>query len=114
MGLFRRTPPAVPAEQDHAVLVHFPLSDDEFGTEAERATIGDLGDRLGDVVARAGVGEFDGDEFGNGEAVLYLYGPDSERLWQTVEPELRACSLRAAFVLVRPGGPDVPARRVEL
>ena len=66
------------------------------------------------VVARAGVGEFDGDEFGDGEAVLYLYGPDHELLWQVVEPEVRACSLRAAFALVRPGGPDVPARRVEL
>ena len=114
MGLFRRKPPVAPVDEDHAVLAHFALSDDEFWSEAERATLGDLGDRLADVVARAGVGEFDGDEFGNGEAVLYLYGPDSEGLWQAVEPEIRACSLPAAFALVRPGGPDVPARRVDL
>ena len=114
MGLFRRTPSPVPAGEDHAVLVHFPLSDDEFGSEAERATLGDLGDRLADVVARAGVGEFDGDEFGNGEAVLYLYGPDAELLWQAVEPEVQACAQRPAFAFVRPGGPDVEARRVDL
>ena len=114
MGLFRRKPPAVPAGEDHAVLVHFALSDDEFGSEAERATLGDLGDRLADVVARAGVGEFDGDEFGNGEAVLYLYGPDHELLWGAVEPELRACTLPPTYALLRPGGPDVPARRVDL
>ena len=114
MGLFRRTPPAAPADEDHAVLVHFALSDDEFGSDAERATLGDLGDRLADVVARAGVGLFDGDEFGNGEAVLYLYGPDHEFLWQAVEPEVRACTVRPTFALIRPGGPDTPARRVDL
>lgn len=116
MGLFRRNqePPAEPAEEDQAVLLHFALSDDEFGTDAERATLGDLGDRLADVVARAGVGEFDGDEFGNGEAVLYLCGPDAESLWQVAEPEVRASTVPAAFALVRPGGPDVPARRVDL
>ena len=114
MGLFRRKQPAAPATEDHAVIVHFELSDDEFGSEAERATLGDLGDRLADVVVRAGVGEFDGDEFGNGEAVLYLYGPDHEQLWQAVEPEVRACAVQPAFALVRPGGPDVAARRVDL
>ena len=114
MGLFRRRQPAAPVAGNHAVIVHFGLSDDEFGTEAERATLGDLGDRLADVVARAGVGEFDGDEFGEGEGVLYLYGPDDELLWRVVEPEVRACALRPAFALVRPGGPDVTARRVDL
>jgi hypothetical protein len=114
VGLFRRKPPVAPVDEDHAVLAHFALSDDEFGSEAERATLGDLGDRLADVVARAGVGEFDGDEFGNGEAVLYLYGPDHQRLWDAVEPELRACALRPTYALLRPGGPDVPAQRVDL
>ena len=113
MGLFRRKQPAAPVGDDHAVIVHFGLSDDEFGTDAERAELGDLGDRLADVVARAGVGEFDGDEFGEGEGVLYLYGPDSEQLWLAVEPEVRACALRPAFAFVRPGGPDVAARRVD-
>ena len=114
MGLFRRKQPAAPVSDDHAVIVHFGLSDDEFGSEAERATLGDLGDRLADVVARAGVGEFDGDDFGEGEGVLYLYGPDSELLWQAVEPEVRACALRPVFALVRPGGPDVAAQRVDV
>jgi hypothetical protein len=113
VGLFRRKQPDTPVGEDHAVIVHFALSDDEFGTEAERATLGDLGDRLADVVARAGVGEFDGDEFGNGEAVLYLYGPDSEQLWGAVEPELRAGAVRPTYALLRPGGPDVPAQRVD-
>ena len=114
MGLFRRRQPAAPVGEDHAVIVHFGMSDDEFGSEAERATLGDLGDRLADVVARAGVGEFDGDEFGNGEAVLYLYGPDHEQLWRIVEPEVLASTVRPSFALLRPGGPDVAARRLDL
>ena len=113
MGLFRRKPAAAKAGEDHAVLIHFALSE-EFGTEAERTVIGDLGDRLADVVERAGAGEFDGDEYGNGEASLYLYGPDLERLWTAVEADVRACAVRPAFVQLRPGGPDVPARRLDL
>jgi hypothetical protein len=114
VGLFRRKPPAVADDGDHAVLIHFALADDAFGNEAERTTIGDLGDRLADIVQRAEVGEFDGDEFGGGEAVLYLYGPDEERLWAAVEPEVRACALRPAFALLRPGGPNAAAHRLEL
>jgi hypothetical protein len=112
--LFRRKPRARAVAEDHAVIVHFALSDEQFGSEFERETIGDLGDRLAGIVQEAGAGEFDGDEFGGGEAVLYLYGPDRELLWAAVEPEVRACGLRPAFALLRPGGPDVTAQRLEL
>jgi hypothetical protein len=55
VGLFRRRPPAAADDGIRAVLIHFALSDDEFGSEAERTTIGDPGDRPADSVQRAEV-----------------------------------------------------------
>lgn len=68
------------------VITHLPLSDDEFGTEEERESVYELEDRLEGAAAAVG-GDHDGHEFGGGEAVLYTYGPDADRL---LEPFGRA------------------------
>ncbi|GIJ79078.1 hypothetical protein SAMN05443287_101532 [Micromonospora phaseoli] len=82
---------------EHAVIVCYPLTGGGFGEEQERQAIYDLASRLADAVGAADAGDFDGQEFGGGEAVLYAYGPDATRLFAAMEPQLRAFSLRRAF-----------------
>ena len=114
-----RAKPKRESADDHAVITHLPLSDDEFGSEAEREAVYALEDRLTEAAARLG-GEHDGNEFGGGEAVLYTYGPDADALLDAV----REC-LAASDVTIRPGAwalkrygsaddPDAREERVEL
>ena len=76
---------------EQAVIVHLRLSDGAFGSCEERRALFDLEEQLESAIAAAGVGEFDGDEFGEGECVLYMYGPQADQLWAVVEPVLGAC-----------------------
>ncbi|RWF79628.1 MAG: hypothetical protein EOS26_01330 [Mesorhizobium sp.] len=75
---------------EQAEIVYLLLNDGQFGTSKERASILALEDRLEQVVGNASVGEFDGDEFGDGKCILYMYGPDAERLFVVIEPVLRS------------------------
>jgi hypothetical protein len=102
---------------EHAVIVTYKLSGDGFGEAHERDAVHALTGRLAVVIESAGVGEFDGDEFGGGEVTLYAYGPDASRLFGTMEPYLRAFSARPAHAVLRFGEADNPAaieQRVEL
>ena len=74
---------------EQAVIVHFALSDSEFGSPEEREAIFAFEDQLEQAIAKASAGEFDGNEFGGGECVLYMYGPDADRLFAAVEPLLK-------------------------
>jgi hypothetical protein len=103
---------------EHAVIVHIPLSTGQFGTEDERKTLFHVEDRLVSAIDRAGAGEFDGNEFGEGEATFYMYGPDADRLFKAVEPVLRLHPVfRGAYAVKRYGPAVDPAsreQRVEL
>lgn len=96
------------------MLLHFALADDEFGTEQEREAVFALEERLERAIRASGAGELDGNEFGGGEAVIYMYGSDKDRLWAAVEPVVRGFPLRPGFALLRPGGPEVDPERVDL
>ena len=116
MPLFRKkAPPPKPVE--HAVIVHLSITGDEFGEVAEREEIFALEDRLIAAIDSAGVGEFDGNEFGGGEAVLYMYGPDADALFEEVEPILREFPVRPAWCKLRYGEAADPTsieRRLDL
>jgi hypothetical protein len=62
---------------EHAVIATYPLSDDELGSERDWKGIHLLERRLAAAIDAAGVGEFDGNEFGGGRVTLYAYGPDA-------------------------------------
>ena len=115
MPLFRKkkTSPS----DEHAVITHLPLSDDEFGNEDEREQVFELEDRVSEAVAALG-GEHDGNEFGDGEAVLYTYGPDADTLLNAVTESLSGFPLRpGAYAIKRYGraeDPDAREERVEL
>ncbi len=91
---------------EHAVIVTYSLSDDAFGEPRERDSVRALQKRLATAIESAGVGEFDGNEFGGGEAVLFAYGPDASRLFTVMEPELRAFPARPAHAVLRYGEAD--------
>ena len=76
-----------------AVIVSIRLSDNQFVSSAEREAIFALGDQLSAAIAAAGAGVYDGDEVGQGRGVLFMYGPDADRLFAVVEPILRCSAL---------------------
>ena len=99
------------------MIVHFVVSGEEFGEVDEREAIFALEDELIEAIKEAGVGEFDGNEFGGGEAVLYSYGPDADALFAVMEPHLRAVKARPAWCVLRYGeaaDPSAKERRIDL
>lgn len=75
---------------EQAVLVMLPLHGEDYGSIEEREAILALADQLADTVSKDGTGEFDGEEFGRQNCTLYLYGPDADNLFSSMEPYLRA------------------------
>ena len=113
MPLFRsRKKPDAPSDE-HAVITHLPLSDDEYGTGEEREAVFALEDRVLEAAAALG-GEHDGHEFGGGEAVLYTSGPDADALFEAVRSCLADFPVRpGAFAVKRYGRADDPDAREE-
>ncbi|MET8221339.1 hypothetical protein [Streptomyces hirsutus] len=99
-----------PETPEQAVIAHYRLSDDEYGSRAERKAIFDAERAMAVAVAKAGVGEVDGNEFGGGEAVVYAYGADAEALFKVMEPTLRSLPFRPAHVVLRRGGRETESR----
>lgn len=104
-------------DPEHAVIVHFSLTGDEYGTEDEREALHRLTDSLEARIEANRAGEYDGDEFGGGEGVLYCYGPDADRLFSVIEADVRSFPARPAFAILRYGPADDRAaqeRRIDL
>jgi hypothetical protein len=98
------------SEQD--VVVHLRLGNRSLGTAAERAGLGLLAEQLATAVEDAGAGEYDGDEYGGGECLLFFAGPDAEALYAVLQPLLRAHPLgRGATVQLQSGGGEPVTRR---
>lgn len=102
---------------EQAVVARYRLAQDGFGGPGERAAVRETRRLLTEAVEQAGVGEFDGSEFGAGEVVLYAYGPDADALFGVMESTLRGLPLRPAHVVLRYGSaadPSVAEARVDL
>jgi hypothetical protein len=98
-------PPSTNSEE-HALLLTFPLPG-EFPTEAELQTYHKLQDELTEAIESAAAGELDGDEFGGHQCVIYMYGPDADRLFDAVAPVLEKHPFpKGSTALKRYGGPD--------
>lgn len=96
-------------DPEHAVIVHF----FNYGsTDLKRLFA--LEEQLEKAIASAGVGEFDGNEIATdgSDGYLYMYGPDADRLFETVRPILESVDFtRGAQVVKRYGGPDDGVRQ---
>lgn len=103
------------AADEQAVIIHLKLSDPGFGARAEREQLFALEEAVAAAVARSATGEHDGNEVGDGEFVIFCYGPDADKLYAAVEPALRASSLsRGGTVVIRYGKPGARQREAKL
>ena len=111
------TPARTSPSAEQAVIVHYSLAGSGFGSQTDREAVYALEERLRQAIEAHGVGEFDGNEFGGGEAVLYAYGPDAAALFDVMEEPLRAFPARPAYAILRFGSASDPTaveRRIDL
>ncbi len=104
------TPP--PKRVDHAVLVNF----DYIGT-TDLTLLLELETKLEAAISAAKVGEFDGNEVATdgSDGTLYMYGPDADRLFDSVKPVLEGCPfMRGARITLRYGAPGANQRELVL
>ncbi|MFT4843110.1 MAG: hypothetical protein ACI8UD_002290 [Planctomycetota bacterium] len=66
--------------EERDLLVVLRLSNRQMGTNDERADIALLAEDLAAKVEEAGLGEYDGDEYGGGECILFFCGPNEMEL----------------------------------
>lgn len=103
-----------PQSKDEWIAVYLKLSNDNYGTDTERASIHEFTSILDKVIKESGQGFFDGDEFGEGEASLYMYGPNADKLFKVVEPLLRNWEpLKGGYAIKRYGAPVDQRERVQ-
>lgn len=114
MGLFDAFRKKKQSAPEQAVIVRLrgsSLPDEVY----EKYDISTLEDQLREVIDRKRIGEFDGNESGPEETVLYMYGPDAEQLFAGVESVLRAYPLcKEGVAVIRCGPPGSPEREVSL
>ncbi|WRZ87996.1 hypothetical protein OHB54_02310 [Streptomyces sp. NBC_01007] len=102
---------------EHAVIARYRLGYDGLGEPSQREVVRRAQSLLTEAIGQADVGEFDGNEFGGGEVVLFAYGPDADALFAVMEPILQDLSFRPAHVILRYGSVDDPSaaeHRVDL
>ncbi|MEJ8662204.1 hypothetical protein [Streptomyces sp. MS1.AVA.4] len=102
---------------EHAVIARYRLADDGLGEPSQREVVRQAQALLTEAIEQAEVGEFDGNEYGGGEVVLYAYGPDADALFAVMAPVLHDLPFRPAHVLLRYGSVDDPSaaeHRVDL
>jgi len=108
------SPLDLPGGHDASITVTYTIEGDGSGTNPAVDALAELEDQLIDAIEPRGIGELDGDEFGDGTVTLYLYGPDLEPLWNKVKPILEKYPPRPAWAELRDGGPEQPATRIDL
>jgi PASTA domain len=94
---------------EHAVIVHISNSTDpNIGLDM-------IEDLLIDAIEAAGVGEFDGNEVGLDEALLFMYGVDADALWRVVGPVIRDANLGSGpYAVLRYGPPGAAESQIDL
>lgn len=93
---------ATPVQQ--AVIVHLKY---DAGMAARLSEVFDLEDKLEAALIDAGLGEFDGDEFGGSEMTFFMYGPDADKIFDAISPLLRANPLAVGgYAIKRYGDVD--------
>ena len=76
-----------------------------------------LEDQLRTAIESGGGGEYDGHEIAmdGSDGTLYMYGPNADKLFEVVEPILRAVPfMSGASVTKRYGPPDDETKKVAL
>lgn len=92
---------------EQAVIIHLPMRGKQFGEPTDREAVLALEDELEKLLSDGTVGELDGDEFGGNKCVLFMYGPDADRLFALIEPLLKATPIASSgYAIKRYGAAD--------
>ncbi len=111
--LFGKKDEPIEGADEHLVRVHIPLSSD-FGSLEEFDDWSSLEDTLDEAAQAAGTGYLDGNEVGQGEYTIWLYGKDGGQLAETVRGVLAQVRLPAgSYLHVRHGGLEDKRAREE-
>lgn len=105
-NLFKKlqTPSELKDEESYeqAVILEIPLeSGEDFGSEAERNSVFSLEQSISPILNSNEV--MDGHEFGEGIAIIYLYGPSADGLFESVKDTLQKSDLKRFEVTIRYG-----------
>ncbi|TDO28804.1 hypothetical protein [Sediminibacterium goheungense] len=98
-------------ESEHAVIIYF-----QYGIEGLESLY-ELEDKLEYIITQNKVGEYDGHEIATDlrDGFLYMYGPNAEQLFKTVEPTLMETNfLKGATITLRFGPSGVGAKEIEI
>jgi hypothetical protein len=96
---------------DHAVIVTFPYG----STNLEELFA--LEDELIEAIEASGCGELDGNEVATdgSEAILFMYGPDADKLFGTIKAVFEASKFKSGAVAkLRYGPPEDGVREIEV
>ena len=109
MGVFDKFKKSeAPDAPEHAVIVQFNFPSGNLDR------IFELEDQLAKAVEGAGVGQFDGNEIAvdGRDNLLYMYGPDADRLYAAIEPVVLGSELLSeARVRLRYGPPGLETKQ---
>jgi hypothetical protein len=98
-------------EPEHAVIVRF-----QYGIQGLQA-LHELEDKLEHITTQNAVGEYDGHEIAKdySDGLLYMYGPNAERLFKAVQSTLReAPFMKGAIAILRFGPPEDGVKEIEV
>lgn len=87
--------------QEQDLLVVLRLSNALMGTNQERQAIEALADELADAVQAGGFGEYDGEELGGGECILYFCSEKPDELLTFLRPLLKRSPFGRGAQIVR-------------
>jgi hypothetical protein len=92
---------------DQAVLIDIDFKGfEDFGTAEQQAKVRKLEEALKSALPEKS--GFDGDEFGEGQATVYLYGPSAEKIFKKIEPILKRSDFEHMDITLQYGRPDDP------
>ena len=95
-------------KHEEAVIVHFDYGQKDWSAFFE------FEKHLEEAIAKAGVGEYDGNELATvgSDGSMYMYGPNADALFAIVKPRLLSASfLKNIMVTLRYGDVTDPAAR---
>ncbi len=93
---------------DHCVTLRFPFDASDLDPVFE------LEEALSEAIESAEAGELDGNDVGQGECVLYMYGPNADELLRVIQPVLVTYNelLEGGHAVLRYGPAEDGAREV--
>ncbi len=112
---FRRTPPAVDPANDQAVILKLKLPSGESACSEETQRIEGLEERIEEEIDELQTGEYDRDEYGDGFCTIYMYGPNADSLYSSIQPILNSFPfLPGSYALKRYGKPGSPQVQIPM